>query len=528
MAIQNGPFFSDKPLVSNKLPKLKTSTLCPVLSQSELPVVQIIMPHLETRSDFDVTEMTPLQELIQNGFLETGQKLIFNYKTEKGAERRFTGRVRPTGIEVSGRIFSVSFAAIHCIQSMGDKKAINGWNAWETEQGDYLAEIYQRAREEQPGARRSRVFKEQFYKYPRERDVVVIFGAGASYADGAPLQKDLLPALLTTTDAKLRKSSIHRSAVGFLEDNFVWNEKAGQFPTLEQVFGFIDYFIYKQESLSNNYSLARIRSVKEALIKLIHYLVVNSSGTTSRAYRLFWEYVHRHNSNLSVITMNYDTYLDEGFSHMFPRNYYLDYCLDLANYDHSDDVDHRDWWVNPREPVLALESTAPVSIKLIKIHGSLNWKYCDCCNQVLLTPYDDKLELRAGDRSQSSPNSMGSPNRCHRDGNEYQTLLVPPSYMKDLSHTIHSQLFIEASEEIRRAKKIVFVGYSLPVSDVHVKAIIKKSIDPKTEIVVVDVNKSEEFRLRYREISPNVKFMTIPFEDLVGSPRKMKSLLTVK
>jgi hypothetical protein len=35
--------------------------------------------------------------------------------------------------------------------------------------------------------------EEQFLKYESERDVLFIFGAGASYADGAPLQADLLP-----------------------------------------------------------------------------------------------------------------------------------------------------------------------------------------------------------------------------------------------------------------------------------------------------------------------------------------------
>ena len=231
--------------------------------------------------------------------------------------------------------------------------------------------------------------------------------------------------------------------------------------------------------------------------------------------------------------MNYDTCLDDSFAHMFPRNYYLDYCLDLANYDHSEDVDHRNWWVNPREPILSPESSEPVSIKLIKIHGSLNWKYCDCCNQVLLTPLNKKLDLgingaEATSPAQSRVRERAGSHQCHRDGNAYHTLLVPPSHMKDLSHTIHSQLFIEASEELRRARKIVFVGYSLPEADVHVKAIIKKSIRPHTEVAAVDINETEEFRLRYREISKRTQFITLPFEDLVGSPAKMKSLLTVR
>ena len=252
------------------------------------------MPRHAADSDYDVTDMTPLQELIHNGFLESGQSLIFRYKTEKGRERKFRGTVRHQGILVNRRIYSVSFAAIQCIKSLGDKTAVNGWIAWETEDGESLAGLYQQMRGLQTPPHPLQKFKEQFYKYPRERDVVFVFGAGASYADGAPLQKDLLPTLLTTTSEELSQSPPYRMVVGFLKDNFIWNEKAGRFPALEQVFGFLDYFLYKRESLSKKYSLANIRDVKESLIKLLHYLITTFNDTTSRAYRLFWEYVDRH------------------------------------------------------------------------------------------------------------------------------------------------------------------------------------------------------------------------------------------
>lgn len=43
----------------------------------------------------------------------------------------------------------------------------------------------------------------KFIPYDDKRDVVFFFGAGASYANGIPLQKDLLP-LITGLNVRMR------------------------------------------------------------------------------------------------------------------------------------------------------------------------------------------------------------------------------------------------------------------------------------------------------------------------------------
>ncbi|MBW2358783.1 MAG: SIR2 family protein [Deltaproteobacteria bacterium] len=462
------------------------------------------------KDTFDDIGKMPLEGLIDAGQLEIGQKVVFRYMTEAGKKEIFEGSLQKNGITVDGHLYSISYSAVYCMKKAGDQRAINGWLAWQTEDGRYLAEVYQQFRDKKPPSIHSKSYSEKYYQYPSRRDVVFIFGAGASYADGAPLQEDILPRILETNNKELCDSLIHRVIKEFLADNFKWNKDAGYYPTLEEVFGFIDYFIQKGESLNQKYSLGLIIEIKEALIKLTHYIISFTTSSTSRVYQLFWEAIYKYNKNISTIVLNYDTYLEDAFSHMFPRNIYLDYCLRLANYDYSEDIDDKNWWVNPREPILSLSTAEPVSIKIIKIHGSLNWKYCNCCNQVLLTPLDKKFDMGIGDTTGKSQTEDDIHSglvglRCSRDGNEFQTLLVPPSHMKNLSHPVNSQLFIESSEEIRRAKKVVFIGYSLRPIDVHVKAILKKSLKPDTEIMVVDTNTSEEFRFRYQGLSFTMK-----------------------
>jgi type IV secretory pathway VirJ component len=49
-----------------------------------------------------------------------------------------------------------------------------------------------------------------------------------------------------------------------------------------------------------------------------------------------------------------------------------------------------------------------------------------------------------------------------------------------------NKLISEAAREIKKAKKIVFIGYSFPEADVHIKALFMRNINKNTDIYVVD------------------------------------------
>ena len=234
---------------------------------------------------FDHIGKMPLEALIDAGQLEIGQKVVFRHITEAGKEEVFEGALQKNGITVDGHLYSISYSAVYCMKKVGDQRAINGWFAWQTEDGLYLAEVYQRYRDKKPPLKHSRSYSEKFYQYPSRRDVVFIFGAGASYADGAPLQRDILPLILETNNKELCDSLIHKVIKQFLTDNFIWDKDAGHYPTLEEVFGFLDYFIQKGESLNRKYSLRMTIEIKEALIKLTHYIISSVTSSPSRVYR---------------------------------------------------------------------------------------------------------------------------------------------------------------------------------------------------------------------------------------------------
>jgi NAD-dependent SIR2 family protein deacetylase len=367
---------------------------------------------------------------------------------------------------------------------------------------------------------------ERYLKYAPTRDVVFVLGAGASYGDGVPLQRDILPMLLDGGMERLEQSAMGQQVKEFIEACFYVDAPAREFPKLGAVFGFLDYFISQRESLNARYDYEEIVLIRENLIKIIHYIVNERSDQQSPIYRRFWEAIQRHNRNISVITLNYDTLLEQAFKPLYPETGYIDYCVQLMNYEKHDALKEFHFWVNPREPVLAEPHENPVPFKIIKLHGSLNWKYCNCCNQALLTTWDRSIDLDSGNFvGYTQPEQKEYEYICPVDGTEFQTLILPPSYVKTLNNPVITRLFSEASREIRAARRIVFIGYSLSDGDVHVKALFKKHLHQDVEMVVINPKSSETVQHRYSALSQNVRFYGRTFEDLVQDEALMETLL---
>ncbi|MCJ8327223.1 MAG: hypothetical protein MJK08_09010 [Campylobacterales bacterium] len=80
-----------------------------------------------------------------------------------------------------------------------------------------------------------------------------MFGAGASIAEGAPLQSDILKLIFESKDEHINSSNAAIEVRLFISDNFdIMDEK---YPTLESIFGYLEYFISKKEGREKNIRL---------------------------------------------------------------------------------------------------------------------------------------------------------------------------------------------------------------------------------------------------------------------------------
>lgn len=360
-------------------------------------------------------------------------------------------------------------------------------------------------------------------KYEEERDVVFVFGAGASVADGALLQREVLPVIDRALSSGFLGSKSAQLVTEFIKSNFDLSDSS--YPSLEAVFGYIDYFLTKKESLGGPYSTQAISSVRDTLVRLIHH-VIDVHSKKHGTYRKFWKKVSSGNRNVSIITMNYDTMLDDAFGILYSREAFIDYCIEFMNYSKvcaSTLPFVHWWWVNPRKVVTVWGDANPAPIKIIKIHGSLNWKFCNCCNRVLLTPWQTDIDVPSdGFKGRISPNVENLDGAefdlvCPFDGTRFDTFIVPPSHIKQLNHPAINNLLDEGAIEVRAAKHLVFVGYSFPQADVHIKALFKKNLRSRIPITVVDPFLNPEIERNYRCLGEGVRFFRSPFEEFIDS-----------
>jgi hypothetical protein len=91
-----------------------------------------------------VTKLSqPYQEVIQSGLIKEGQTVLLDYGPRGKPKKQWKGILRKEGVEIDGKVMSLSAAAVYCIQQYGSKReTANGWIMWKTEDGKYLNDYY--------------------------------------------------------------------------------------------------------------------------------------------------------------------------------------------------------------------------------------------------------------------------------------------------------------------------------------------------------------------------------------------------
>jgi NAD-dependent SIR2 family protein deacetylase len=340
-------------------------------------------------------------------------------------------------------------------------------------------------------------------------ELVFLFGAGASYSDGIPVQSDLVPLILNDIDLQLSKSNAGKQVRLFLKQNFSTNDR---FPTLEEVFGFLDFHLNNELSLSKRWTLKELRELKSNFTKILHY-IISSRTKKSELFGAFWEKIRSNRKEIGVITTNYDTLIDEAFDKIYSE-YLIDYCIDLINFRYPNETTPFDWWVNPNKPVTQLGHEKPIRTKLIKIHGSLNWKYCNCCGQVGLTPWQHRINLKTDSFESFFQSEITN---CPFDNNRLSSLIQVPTHLKTNTNFIFNKLYDEAGYTIRSSKTLVIVGYSFPEADVHIRALIKRNFNPVNQIIVINKSTAKDLIYRYESLSKKVDYHEMSFERFIKS-----------
>lgn len=133
-------------------------------------------------------------------------------------------------------------------------------------------------------------------------------------------------------------------------------------------------------------------------------------------------------------------------------------------------------------------------VKLLKLHGSLNWMHCIRCDSKFMMR-NEKMDSWMTSIPEECP-------ICREDGsNCLERLLVPPLLTKDYSDHAINYLWSEAHRQIRTIREIVAIGYSLPPTDFASETLLRTSLEYfQRHIPLTLVNPSKEAFKRYSEI----------------------------
>ena len=358
----------------------------------------------------------------------------------------------------------------------------------------------------------------------RKARTIVFLGAGASCADGAPLQGKLFQDYFLHCNNQPDSCSNHkwdRELATFFHEFFgidvddLKSMAHADFPTFEEVLGIIELAISQGESFRywgtshtvDAQQKPRLQHIHDVLILLIAEILdhkLRSNATHHpQLIRSLWGAGELRNT--SFISLNYDILIDNALLQA-----QQDYDLDL---DYGIEfMNTRSEWKKPR---------LSKSLRLFKLHGSLNWLYCPTCRAIRITPREKGICRLKWEPAECL---------CDRCLALAVPIIIPPTYFKALSNLYLRQIWHAAERDLQECARIIFCGYSFPDADVHVRYLLKRievngETTPDVYIVNEHEGKAQDARaaeqaryMRFFRDKSKVHWTRLSFEEFCKAP----------
>ena len=283
----------------------------------------------------------------------------------------------------------------------------------------------------------------------------IFLGAGASAAEGAPIQRDLFKVYFRSKNAKKFPQIFDELSKFFLAIFNIDLHKPIEkitFPTFEEALGILDLAEMRRESFRGfDFGGGAAQANQTQLLRLYLILVMsraiadglNMSANKGSHLGLVNNLRKQNLINITVfVSTNYDLVIDDALG------WQINYGVDFAG---------------PQK--FGGSGLVPGAAALYKLHGSLNWLYCPVCNN--LNSYESKAVLSL--MTENKPI-----NRCGICNSIMSPVIVPPTFYKDMSRVFLSSIWNKTENALRDVDQIIFCGYSLPDADMHIKYLLKR------------------------------------------------------
>jgi len=380
---------------------------------------------------------------------------------------------------------------------------------------------------------------------------IYVLGAGASYVHGAPLTDEIVPLALNRLhgdDERLHPlrefldRAFHFDPGLPLTDDSPGNDPHWRnCPGLVDLLSVVDMALDRRENLVQGFDQDRLRAVRQslefAIFRSLEWALSsgNPTGRRSSATKRLIQTLDPQES--VIISFNYDVIIDIALAKHADQYFDFDRAdVEVLSEPEQLDIDYGLRFSNlPPDPV------GIDRFKLLKLHGSFNWVMSALTGNL----YYGGLQKSVG-AVMSYQTSLGDQQRHAAErvsdlfGFFYQRadtgtdaeiaslepVLITPTHLKDLRNHHLSILWRNAEEALRRARRITFIGYSLPGDDLHIKYLFKHALettymDQRPEIVVVDfhnMNREPEgssVEANYRRFFGDIEFHPDGFDAYV-------------
>ena len=205
-------------------------------------------------------------------------------------------------------------------------------------------------------------------------------------------------------------------------------------------------------------STAYLHDTFQLLFGLLSNLMLPSNP--NNCHQAIVDYI-RSKPGTSIVTTNYDCCMDRS---LIKNKMPFSYTIEFANGE-------------------VLNSVQEEAVQLIKLHGSLNWFYCETCQVVRLLDIEQAVRNYENNLAEYPIISV-----CRECGGQSRGLLVPPHAMKfDVAPPLQP-LIAYAAQAFTGKSLIVVVGFSFSDADLYISRMLIKAMQSseETKLVIVD------------------------------------------
>jgi hypothetical protein len=316
-------------------------------------------------------------------------------------------------------------------------------------------------------------------------DTCFILGAGFSAPAQIPTQRDLLSNIFKPEYSCYLKHI--QKIFAFKESD---KSESLKETALEDVFTFLDKIITGNDTAAD----FDIKKAYDAKRDLIDYIIKELSvGLKKMCAEHKYEYFFnsladrkkKNNETNTVVTFNWGTipdfYINRAFNGMGANN-----GVDYGCYDW--DYDEKGNYVSS----ILRKAKGYKTIKLFKLHGSINWVYSK-----------ENGGLYVKEQTDSYPEGLLLESEDERK--EYEYIFMTPTFLKDFSNLHTKSIWHNAFFDLADAKRLVFLGCSMPLADYEFRYLLLKTAvrNKKNKIRVVLYPKDkdkEETKSRFRTL----------------------------